>query len=492
MRNYFLALIAFLAFSFAGNAQNFKVTNNQTVMLEKSGRIINTVIKQNYYAGFDGKFHYFIVDEKTLLKADESLKKITPVTLDKKFDAESLTNFYAENVAGLICLEHNKNDFVIKKVIVGDKGLNETELLTISASKSDDYQADFSTSPDKKTKMIALTIISSKKELKSTFIFVINNQGDIIWSKNFEPNFDNKTLNFSDMRVDNDASVYVLATSFTKKVKKCNLTLFKINKNEDIDEKISIPVNFNRIGTMRMLVLSNGNIFVGGYYTEANEYNFDNSIKDLGTFSYVFDGQTLEKQNFKTKTLEESIPKGITSKQAYTGDRIKNIKGIYETTDGKVTMFAEEYIVEYSKYYPTNFMHGNVFIQSFDLNGNYENSSILFKNQIASIADFLVSFNVLINGDNLILIYNDNAKNDLSANKPKPKRFLAYRYKKGQTVACIIKNGLVGKKQAIINGKNEKRIFYNAVRQLDNKEAIIRVQTGLTGIGTLMLEKLSW
>ena len=488
MRNSFLTLIAFLAFAFAGNAQKFKVTNNQTTMLEKSGRVVNTVAKQNDYAGFDGKFHYFVVDKKTLLKTDESLKKITSVELPQKFESKTLTNFYSEDIAGFLCVKQNKNDFIIQKMTINNKGLDETELLTVSAGKGDYYQADFSTSPDKKTKMIALTIASSKDEYKSTFIFVINNQGDILWSQNFAPNFKDKSFNFSDMCVGNDGSVYVLATSFTDKVKKCNLHLFKLNKEEGIEEKNSIPFVFNRIGSMKMLMLSNGNIFAGGYYTEADNAK---DSKDAGTFTYTFDGQTLEKLNFKSKTLEATTPKDMSSK-AYIKEGMKGIKGIYETTDGKVTMFAEGLTIISGRDIPTTYVRENVSILSFDLSGNYENSSVLFKNQQAYTVDVLISFNVLVNGDELILIYNDHIKNDISVNIPKVKQYISFFYKKtGQTIACSIKNGIVGKKQVIINAKNEKRIFYNVAEQFD-KEAIIRVQTGIASIGSLMLEKLSW
>ncbi|MCL2596900.1 MAG: hypothetical protein FWD66_04425 [Paludibacter sp.] len=494
MRKYFFLVVVFLVFCFASNAQKFTVTNNQSVMIGKSGKLVNFMVaksgklvntekKQNDYIGFDGTFHYFIVDEKTLLKADESLKNITSIKLDNKFESEFLTNFYSEGIAGLLSVRHNKNDFVIEKMTVDSKGLNESTLLTVSGSEGDYYDADFASSPDKKIKMIALTIVSWKDEYKSTFIFVVDNQGDVLWSENFSPDFNDKKFYFSDMCVDNDGSVYVLATSYTEKVKKCNLHLFKLNKKEDIEGRESFPFEFNRIGSTKLLVLSNGNIFAGGYYTETEYYNYHNSATKLGTFSYVFDGQTLEKLKYKTKTLEGNLPKSVTLKQAYSDDMIKYVKGIFETTDQKITMIAEEKGGGYSK---------NIYIQSFDLDGNYQNSDILYKKQFLYNVSNWHSFDVLVNGDELILLYNDNSKNNIFSNTPNVKDFKSFAYKSGQTVACVVKNGIVGKKQIVIDAKAEQRIYFSLAEQFDNKEAIVRVQTGMAGTGPITLETIGW
>ncbi|MDR2684036.1 MAG: hypothetical protein LBB53_01480, partial [Prevotellaceae bacterium] len=381
MKKLLFTMAAILVFSLAGNAQKFKVSNNQTVMLEKSGRIINTVKKQNDYAGFDGNYHYFVVDEQTLLKADNPLKKITSTTLKQKFEDNVLINFYSEDVAGFICVEQNKNNFTVKKVNVGGNGLTEKKLKTIACAKDDYYQANIAVSLDKKTKVVALSIISGKYVYKFTEIFVINNQGELLWTEQISPKFKDDNFGFYGVCLGNDGSVYMLANSYTVKVKNCNLHLFKINESEGISESLTEPFPFNTIGTMKVITLSNGNLFVGGFFTKEGSFDYANDIDELGTFSYVFDAKTFEKQNFNSKFLPETMPKGLTLKEAYSGARGKQIKGIYETSDGKVTMLAEETVTIYSTQAPTLHCRNNVLIYCFDLDGNYGNSDILFKKQ---------------------------------------------------------------------------------------------------------------
>ncbi|MDR1545051.1 MAG: hypothetical protein LBS50_11750 [Prevotellaceae bacterium] len=490
MKNFLLTTAAILVFSVFGNAQKFTVSNNQTVILEKSGRMINIFKRQNVYAGFDGKNHYFIVNGK-LLKTDETLKKTTAIELQQEFFDGVLINFYSEDVAGLICIEQNKNSVIVKKVIVDGNGLKETELKTLSIAKHDYYQINTAVSPDKKTKMIALTVISGKNDYKFTEIFVINNQGELRWSEQISPTFKNESLGFYDMCVGNDGSVYVLANSYTIKVKNCNLHLFKVNEEEGITKNITESFPFNTIGAMNIIALSNGNVFIGGIFTKESSFDYANDIDELGTFSYVFDAQSLEKQNFKSKFLPETTPKGLTLKEAYTNERGKTIKGIYETSNGNVTMLVEELVTIQGMQTPTMYCRGNVLIFGFDLDGNYKKSDILFKRQLSHNLNILNSFDVIVDNDKLVLIYNDNAKNDVTKNLPKPKQFVAYSYKKGQTVACIVKDGTVGKKQTLINAKEEKRIFYNMVEQLDN-QVVIRIQTGMAAVGPLMLETITW
>ena len=487
----FTFLVIFLASIFAGNAQKLKVSNNQLLMLEKSGKAVNTKKKQNDYVGFDGTSHYFIVDRTTLLKVDESLKKINSYTLSRSFEGRSLINFYSEGVAGLICIDGDKNEYTVKRVTVAGNGLNENVLQTIQCDKNDYYSANVSVSADKQLKMVAISIISSKNIYKYTTIFVFNNQGEIIWSEKISPGFKNDTFVFYDMTVSNDGSVYVLANSYVVGVKNCDVHLFKVNDGEGISEKTTIPFGFNTIGAMKIIELPNGNLFAGGYYTHSGIYSYSNSVKDLGTFSYVFDSQNLEKLNFQSKTLEQTVPKGVSVKDAYSDGKAKNLKGIYLTSDGKITMLAEEHVVMSGRDIPTTYIYNNVLIHSFSLDGNYENSSVLFKKQTTHTVDAMASFEVLVNGDELILLYNDNAKNDITKNLPKPKGYIAFFYKKGQTVACTVKNGLVGKKQSLVNAKAENRIIYNVEEQFD-KEAIVRVQTGTAFMGPLMLEKISW
>ncbi|MDR0829953.1 MAG: hypothetical protein LBN95_07570 [Prevotellaceae bacterium] len=488
MKKTSLISILLVLFCLVGNAQKLQVTNNKTLMLEKSGKLINTKVKQNDYVGSIGDSHYFIINNNILLKTDKALKKNTAFELNKAFEDIMLINFSSENATGFISIANDTKgrNFILKKVFVKGDGLSEKNLQTLDCEKGDYYQSNVATSIDKTKKMVAISVISSKDVYKFTTIFVINTEGEIVWSKVISPTFKNDNFAFNDMTVSNDGFVYILAKSYKVKVKNCNLHLLKVGES-GVDENFTDAFPHNTIGNANIIELSNGNFFVGGYYTTAGTFSYANDIDELGTFSYVFDN-TLGKLNFKSQPMKEV--KGAVSLD--NSKSFKTLMGIYETTDGKVTMLAEEQIVYYSTQAPTGYFHYNVLINSFDLNGNYGNSSILFKNQVSHTIHIMTSFYVLKNNDELILIYNDNVKNDITQNLPKPKAFVAYKYKKiGQTVACTIKDGKVGKKQVLINAKENEEILYNLVEQFGN-EAIIRVQTGMAGTGPIMLEKITW
>jgi hypothetical protein len=494
MKKFTLLSIIFLCATTLSNAQNLKVADDRILMLEKSGRAVNPAIKQNEYVGSIGNSLYFIIDHKTLFKTDKLLKNGTSFQLDKAFEDQLLIKFSSQSTAGFISIANGPKErsYILNKVFVNGNGLSEKPLKTIECEKGDYYMYNVSTSIDKSKKMVAISLVSSKDAYKFTTIFVINNEGEIIWSKTISPKFKNDKFEFHSMTVSNNGSVYILANSFEIGVKNCYLQLIKVDEN-GIDRNVTDAFPFNTIGAMRIIELSNGNLFIGGYYTTAGVYNYTNSSEQLGTFSYVF-SKSLEKINFKSKTLVETTPNNLNMREVYppTKPNFKHIKGIYETSDGKVTMLAEEQLIISNSYMQKNYLRYNVIINSFDLNGNYENSSILFKDQICQIVNVLTSFDVIKNNDELILIYNDNVKNEITKNLPKPKRIRVQNYKKtGQTIACTIKDGLVDKKRVLINAKKHDGIFYSVVEIFD-KEAIIIVQTGMGGVGPLVLEKITW
>ncbi|MDR0829954.1 MAG: hypothetical protein LBN95_07575 [Prevotellaceae bacterium] len=491
MKKTSLISILLVLFCLVGNAQKLKVTNNQPL------KDLGFKEKENQYIGFDGNSHYFIINNNVLLKTDKALKKSTIFQLNKNIQSQiilngvlknrallmsvktKLINFSSEEAFGFISFENNnkENTLTLKKNSVKNNSLSEKILQTIKHDKDDYIKTDVAVSGDKSKKLVAFSFIEKKINLNSyeiiykhTTFFVIDADGEIIWNKTI-------SSDFNEINVCNDGSVVII--SYETNENKCNLHLQKFDEEGKNDITEVFP--FKRICEIQFLELSNGNVFIGGYYS-TGAYNYGNAATDdLGTFCYVFD-KNLEKLNFKSKTLEQTKPKDFTLKEAYSKDTKKLIRGIYETTDGKITMLAEE---EYSGI-------KNILINSFDLNGNYENFSILFKKQGTGYegSSALFSFFVLKNNDELILIYNDDIGNDITQNVPNPKTFNRNQYKKtGQTIACTIKNGLVGKKQVLINATTEGRIMNYMIEQFDN-EALIRVETEKAGLGQLMIEKI--
>jgi hypothetical protein len=257
-----------------------------------------------------------------------------------------------------------------------------------------------------------------------------------------------------------------------------------------------------------MKILSTENVFVGGYrleqeggkFVKGKEYNIKKEERILKSFSFVFNGKTLDiinSQNYDYSKIAADIN---TRHLYYSGVRSLNTKGIYETDNGTITMLMEESLqVAYrqdGRITDVETVCKNIFIDSYTTDGAPVQSSILYKYQQNDAVDRLplssmpLSFDVLNLGNKLVLIFNDDI-NNLQNNKCREKPVKMKNKSKVVATVCTIENGLIGNKTVFINSKKENRFYISLIKQFDN-EALVYTQSQKVNSGPLMLEKITW
>ncbi|MDR2839843.1 MAG: hypothetical protein LBV75_01050 [Paludibacter sp.] len=483
-----------------------KITNNQTVMLENAGKrgLFSSYFSARLYAGFDGEFHYFVLNNKDIFKIDSDLKQSSNLTLDEKFNEFVMFNFASPDGVGFVTLDYDKkaNEIVIYKMNIGSGShLSKQQVKTIELDKGDEYYPLVTVSNDKSKKVLGLSIVSKKGEYKFTKLFVFDNKANIVWEEEVSPKFKNESFSISDLALSNNGIVYLMVTSFsTEKKRKINFKYEFVKVTEDgIDETNSEIIPMSEIKDVAIKILKNGNLFVGGYY-------FDRSKKQevLKSFSYIFDGKSLEKlSDDNSADFSKIIPQGTKPNLVYSFYPYNVVvSDVFEHQDGSVTMFAEErYFVKYYQnggLYKVDYQYRNVFISTFSADGQAQDQAILYKSQYVKSTSELspyklpLSYDVLNIDDKLYLIYNESVKADISKNLPVKKLWdIGKNEDKTTTLVCEIENGKIGKKQVLVNSQQEGRYYVKVITENAN-EAVIYTQSEDVLTGKIMLEKITW
>jgi hypothetical protein len=436
--------------------------------MERSALVIPLIgqsIRTREYLGFENGEHTFLLnDNKLLCKGDNSLREITTEKVEKDSEYRKKLS-WKERV-----------------------NLAKEERVTVSALSNSE-----------KVKTTIFSVVE-KNTYKHSIVTVINEEEDVLWKVEIAPDFDNEKFGFIDAAVTNDGNtVYLLAKSHSTVKKRYNhkLHFLKIDDSGVVDN-VSENIPDANYKDVKMKVLSNGNLFVGGYRYEQK------SKKEtvLKSFAYVLNPQNLETLNEQIFDYSKFIPHGEKHPYLYYNGYYRlNIRDVYETSDGKITMLAEE-SYQLNSYrngvlYRVEYIFSNIFVDSYHLSGEPENSSILYKYQtIFSKSEYPqnalpLSFDVLPMGDKLMLVYNDDV-NNLQDNTVRRKSFDLGKYKtRVAATVCAIENGETGRKKALINSKDENRFFLKVLKSYEN-EAIVFTQAENFTTGALMVEKITW
>jgi hypothetical protein len=438
--------------------------------MEKSALVIPLIgqeIRTREYLGLEKGKHQFLLNKgKVLCKVDESLTKVTFQDVEKDSEYRKKFSWRAQ------------------------RDLEIEQRVTVSASSNDENTG------------VSVVSEVEKKMYKSSTVSVFDKDDKVVWKTKISPRFNNDSFGFLDVTVSNDGkTVYLLAKSLNPKNEKnanTTLHLFKIT-GDGIDETTSEAIVDADYHDATLKILSNGNIFVGGYRCEPGKKD----VRILKSFSLMFDGKDLEKLNAHVSDYSKFVPeKNMKNPTHYFNGYARTIiKGVYEMADGNVVMLAEESSLMngYQGYSSVFYAFRNIYIDTYTLDGEVVNTDILYKSQyISSGSEYPenalpLSFDVVQLKNELVLVYNDNVKNLAANNVDNVKKDFDIKKNAKKTVAtmCSITDGKVGKKKALIDSKTEKRFFLKILKQYDNY-ALVYTQSKNFVKGSLMLEKITW
>jgi len=491
MKKTFLTFVL-VASTFATSFGQYKVIDNGLVF-DKFIQIVN-----HRGIGFYGQDNFIVRGYgKTLLinnqlTVSEKLK-IKDKVVSVKGNTTFLGGINAFNNDGKI-VEYSlfpyiekENVVLAKKTLVG-RGVDldfKYEYFNFGGYKKGDYTIHFvAKSKDETRQVLLINVIALNYKFrevvynyKESIVVVFDEEGKILWKKRVQLNFKQETFSILDCTVSNDGNVVYIASISSKNENKKDGTLEikRIEEDDFANEEIIKNLDKKIIENAKIKILSNGNVFLGANYKEG---------KDAGFFSLTFP------KNEPSDYLMTIVPyKNAKTDRRFidfwTSENFPLLKDIYETSDGVVSMITEETFGNWNN-------TRDVVINSFNLQGEYQKTSVLFRKSAESYGTItLITVSVIDAKDKLLLIYNEN-KDNLSTNLPENAAFLAGGFKKnGVVTVCEVVGGIVGNKYKIMDGTTSNLMFSD-VLYVKDKVAVLKTMS----YNTLPLKfgvcKLTW
>lgn len=333
-------------------------------------------------------------------------------------------------------------------------------------------------SEDKSKHSFSLLVFNRKNEFKGIYNMVMNEKGEILWESTQGFNLDNKYFNISGTQVTNTGEMYLAMQSYDLNTRKTTATntklhLLKIGENEF--EHTDMDIDFGSLKGTDILLTENGRIFIGGYYS------LKYSDVPCGIFSAVFDPSTNHFSQVRHRHLEGMVEdKNRNLKQIRNSDFNIELRTIEQLENGEIFMLGEQVyiraVIDQRTGATTYVYHlKSVFYHHFNADGEEISSGNIDKYQIASCnyrtrdyADLTLSFDYMIKGNDVYLIYTDNTEN--SKNSPDPmKEYMADRKGKNScTVVAHLPLDGDGQKYIINTYDETKKIFGRLVYYDDN------------------------
>ena len=515
MRNFFLTLIAFLFFSFAGNAQKFNLKQNEEPF-HKGGM---ADYKEKIYSlgFFDGKFYYYKNYPLSKKKPDEiiavddkaNFSVVNTVNIENKLKngVAGITGrrFSNETEFGFFDINRDANVIKFSKYVFssGKSKAKVKEVTSITLQKDEHHKIYSSISPDKSKIAYLVNALTLKKGdlfYDRSYLLMFDNNGNLLWQTNFKLNFANSSFRIEGIAVNNDAEAYIVSLSYeNKKNRQENQVIETFLANENgIESRRKSDKKGVNVTDMSFITLNNGNLFIGGYYShksvntnrETGYFGHDKGdFESYGKFGLLLNKDDLSEIAFNVIDFKNSIPKGATYDESYSHYYYTLVNTIIETADGNITLFGEEYRQEPgNNYVPPMAKTRNLIIDAFNQSGELVNSSILFKKQERYSSLLAVFSDVIKVGDKIFAIYNESNTHSLKVNKPIDDEYEMKKYKKeGIVVLCEIKNGLPQEKQQIMDCAVSQKLFVSGVVLTDNSLLVRTMQDTKS-----FLNVLSW
>ena len=339
------------------------------------------------------------------------------------------------------------------------------QLTTMDCEKKDNCYSGVSVSPNKSHFCIMGLTTDKKKNFKDMLVMVFDAQGQKIWENAVAPDFSNKTFEITDITITDQGVVYLCIHAYSGEKKKTydeKVYIIEVKETDFMQVETSKSIGY--ITAAGMTLLKNGNVFVGGYYSE----KMNDNVK--GSFSIMFNPKEQTISNFSNQDFPASFSKNDIESLGF--DRI------IELSNGRIVLLGEQLTVV--QYYSQNggssykYYAKNIIYTAFSSNGDIETHKIIGKNQtIASfvrITDFkrlCLSFDAFEKNGNLYLIFNDNVGNINSTKKTLST--INPIMQKGKCIVKLVKiDGDNESSQIVFDGKTNKKSMHTFLFAEDN------------------------
>ena len=374
-----------------------------------------------------------------LVLVDKNLETVTEKELPIEDDNASLKGFekYGNNIF-FMYEAYNRDDKTtsVYALKVDEKTLNTSDKTMLGTYSSDSRydQADpsYKLSADSSKVLLFVEGPERKKENKKFFIGVFDTNLKAIWKKEIELPIGDRYVSIYDQDVTNDGKVFVAIKHYDKEVTRQSVRedgdkvpsytykLLVYDAGSVKDKEITFNLGNQFIQGTKLSYNKNGTITVAGLYKRKPNGHIN------GAFYATFDAQTAEVKDPKMVAFS---PEMITliDKDRFGSDKDSDpglyasfrIRNIVNRSNGSVDLISEYYRYDIvTSYSAATHMTNTETIYTF---GDIVNTNISkdgkavftrvpkYQRQVNS--SMFCGFYPVVNGDKLVLLYNDDKDN---------------------------------------------------------------------------------
>ncbi len=380
-----------------------------------------------------------------------------------------------DEIIGIYAIENDKKKEFTIEMNSYDKGSRSfqwksREIATYKYEKRDDSYLTTAISPDKSKIVIVYMQVNKKNLFKGAAVMTFNNRGELLWENHLDLEFKNKTFAIEDCAIDNQGSVYVPIISYVEDKKSRTdeqLHLYQVTENNSVEAVEDISFGF--IDELKLKILKNGNIFIGGYYKTGLRLQ-DN---EAGYFGAFFDVKT---ENF-SNLVNTKFPSSYQEKRVIFGGNLTpkldnqqhqvKCREIFELDNGKIALIGEQrkfYISYGTNNSPTQYYYyaKNIIYNLFSPDGDAEEFKMIEKAQLTRTLFYtdyfektFVSFDAFQKGNDIYFVFNDNLENYTG----KQDKVFRNSWKKSCTMLVKINENGDEERKMLLNSKTQKKMF---------------------------------
>lgn len=368
--------------------------------------------------------HIFTIDKNSM----ETNGDVAITVSNKHQLQEALVS--DNNVIVLYSSLNKKEDqvtFTAASIDKNDKSVTLSDANSVTTKANPRFWPEYKSakSPDGKM-MAALVMVTGKnRQLENLFAVVVNDQGEFVWSGPVTPQFGGKTFSLGNLTVDNEGNIYIPAyTCQMSGNNVSNVNFMMIRTNGDGTESFTESINFGTPQNFIAKALKDGNIVVGGYYTESKT---NTATQSSGYFFYKFDNRSESFADLKTfKFSENYVEKAAWARFATVlGNQQYSISAdnIYELENGSLVLCGEHRFIKEiynAQMNSTSYqmLTKNILVSTLLPDGDSK-FTMIEKQQTAGIQMYppddwkpsSISYSAFVRGNDMYFLFNDDPKN---------------------------------------------------------------------------------
>ena len=307
-------------------------------------------------------------------------------------------------------------------------------------------------SPDGNLHAVILLAAFKKAHFK-VYVFVYNAKGEEVTFEEFTPSTRTPLFSFSKAVLMNNGNLTMLFINYEQKGKQYSDFMLPLSKatlpkptdakntslhvatliNGELTEYRIPHFSFGEIHSASLLPMDSNKCFIGGYYGEMT------SKPSIGYFSCIFDPHSediIETQNYMLPEEQKGQDKHMFL--VHLKYHI-HVRDIVRLENGKVVMLGEHcaYSVQTSRMGNTTTTSysnwaSDIVYQTFDTTGECERNDMVrklqsyssgsciapetFSDYVYAFKDFRISYDHIVDGNNIYLIYNNSLEHDKYCN----------------------------------------------------------------------------